>query len=149
MINLEQLKAAYNLHRVRRFQTSHLLEPMSVAEHSLRVGFLYTYLGGKETIAAFGHDLEEAITGDIPGPIKKELSGLEKFEALRLAFEDSREARLAKLADKLDLVIHIRPQIKFNDRMLEIYESELDQAKEIARELGKTREVNKLLKELE
>lgn len=149
MISLEQLKLAFNLHRVQRFQTSHLLEPMSVAEHSFRVGMLYMYLGGTEPMAAFGHDLEESITGDIPGPIKKDIQGLEKFEELRPDFQDSKQKRLAKLADKLDLVVHIRPQIKFNDRLLEIYESELDLAKEIARELGKTREINKLLKVLE
>lgn len=149
MLNLEQLKLAFNLHRVQRFQTSHMLEPMSVAEHSFRVGMLYMYLGGKEPIAAFGHDLEESITGDIPGPIKKDIQGLDKFEALRPDFQDPQEKRLAKLADKIDLVVHIRPQIKFSDKLLDIYESELDLAKEIARELGKTREVNKLLKVLE
>ena len=147
-LTLEQLKLAFGLHRVQRFQTHYTMEPMSVAEHCYRVGMLYTYLGGKELLAAFGHDLEEAITGDLPGPIKKELTGLEKFEAMRPNFKDSKEARLMKLADKLDLVIHIRPQIKFSDKLLEIYEQELDMAKDIAKELGKTKEVNKLLKQL-
>jgi hypothetical protein len=147
-LNLEQLKMAFSLHRVQRFQTHYTIEPMSVAEHCYRVGMLYTYLGGTELLPAFAHDLEEAKTGDLPGPIKKELQGLEKFEALRPDFQDDKEKRLMKLADKLDLVIHIRPQIKFSDKLLEIYEQELDMAKDIAKELGKTREVNKLLKEL-
>lgn len=147
-LNLEQLKMAFGLHRVQRFQTHYTMEPMSVAEHCYRVGMLYAYLGGTELIPAFGHDLEESITGDLPGPIKKDLKGLEKFEALRPDFVDPKEKRLMKLADKLDLVVHIRPQIKFSDKLLEIYEQELDMVKEIARELGKTREVNKLLKEL-
>lgn len=147
-IDLEQLKLAFRLHRIARFQTYHLLEPMSVAEHSFRVGMLYLYLGGKEPLAAFGHDLEESITGDLPGPIKKDLQGLEKFEAFRPDFKDPKEKRLCKLADKLDLVIHIRPQIGYSEKIMEIYESELDMAKDIAKELGKTREINKILKNL-
>lgn len=148
MISLDQLKMAMRLHRVQRFQTHHMLEPMSVAAHSLRVGMLYAYLGGTETVAAFAHDLEEAITGDLPSPIKKDLTGLEKFESMRPQFEDAQEKRLCKLADKLDLVLHIRHQAKFSEELSDIYESELETALDIARELRKTREVKKILKEI-
>lgn len=148
MIDLDQLKLALRLHRVQRFQTHHLVEPMSVAEHSFRVGMLYAYLGGKEPYAAFGHDLEEAATGDLPSPIKKELQGLEKFESIRPQFKDDEEKKLGKLADRLDLVLHIRPQARFNEELQDIYETELDLLMELARELKKTREVKRILKEI-
>lgn len=145
-ITEDQLKMAYKLHRVARFQTHHMLEPMSVSEHSFRVVSLYIYLGGTEIIAALYHDLEESLTGDLPGPIKGELTGLEKFEALKPQFVDPQEKLLCKLADKLDLLIHIRPQITYSDTMLDIYETELELAKEVAKKIGKIKEVNKILK---
>ena len=37
-------------------------------------------------LAALAHDLEEAITGDLPSPIKKDLTGLEKYEAILCGF---------------------------------------------------------------
>jgi 5'-deoxynucleotidase YfbR-like HD superfamily hydrolase len=146
-MTLEQLKLALRLHRVARFQTHHLLEPMSVAEHSFRVAALYAYLGGKEILPAMLHDLEEAITGDLPSPIKKELQGLEKFEAMRPQFETLEEKKLGKLADKLDLLLHIRGQVKYSNDLMEIYDTELECLMDLARELGKTKEVKKLLKE--
>jgi 5'-deoxynucleotidase YfbR-like HD superfamily hydrolase len=147
-MNLDQLKLALRLHRVRRFQTHHLLEPMSVAEHSLRVASLYSYLGGKELLAAMAHDLEEAITGDLPSPIKKDLQGLEKYEAMRPQFQDATEKKLGKLADKLDLLLHIRNQVKYSPELLEIYETEYEILMDLSRELGKTKDVKKLLKEV-
>jgi 5'-deoxynucleotidase YfbR-like HD superfamily hydrolase len=148
ILNLEQLKLALRLHRVRRFQTHHLLEPMSVAEHSFRVGALYSFLGGKELLPAMAHDLEEAITGDLPSPIKKDLTGLEKYEALRPQFIDAEEKKLGKLADKLDLLLHIRNQVKYSDDLMEIYDTELETVMELAAKLQKTKEVKKLIKEI-
>lgn len=151
MINLDQLKAALGLHRVKRFQTHHLNEPMSVAEHSFRVACLYIYLGGTEIAPALSHDFEEAITGDIPGPAKREgmvTVSEEVKEKYCLPFESPPEKKLAKLADVLDVVIHIREQAKFSDRMTDIYETELERVLEMARELKKTREIKKILKEV-
>jgi len=153
MINLEQLKLAMNLHNVQRFQTHRLQQPKSVAEHSFRVFFIYAYLGGKELIAAAGHDLEEAETGDIPSPAKKKMSGLDKFEAMRPQFEDAKEARLGKLADKLDLVLDLREQLEDTGtlprKLRTIYEDELELVMDIAKELGKVKEVKQLLKDLQ
>lgn len=151
-MNLEQLKLALNLHCIRRFQTHRLQLPKSVAEHSFRMALIYAYLGGKEIVPALAHDLEESITSDIPSPVKKELKGLEKFESLRPEFQDLTEKRLAKLADKLELVFDLREQLddtgKLPRKLMQIYEDELDAALDIAKELGKSKEVKKLLKEL-
>lgn len=151
-MTLEQLKLALNLHNVRRFQTHRMQASKSVAEHSFRMAALYDYFGGKELMPAMCHDIEESVTGDLPSPIKKDLQGLEKFEALRPQFIDEKEARLGKLADKLELVLDLREQLgdtgKLPRKLMEIYENEMEQALDIARELGKTKEVKKLLKEI-
>lgn len=151
-MTLDQLKLAMGLHNVRRFQTHRLQSPKSVAEHSFRVATIYDFLGGTELIAALCHDIEEALTSDIPSPIKKELQGLEKFEALRPQFMDPLQKRLGKLADKLELVLDLREQLEDTGRLpkklMRIYEDELEIAMEIARELGKTKEVKKLLREI-
>ena len=151
-MTLEQLRLAMNLHNIRRFQTHRLQSPKSVAEHSFRMGMIYEYLGGKELIAAFGHDLEEAITGDLPSPIKKDLKGLDKYEDMRPKYEDKREARLGKLADKLELVLDLQEQLDDNGRLpkklMLIYEDEKELALEIAKEIDKVQEVKKLLRDL-
>lgn len=100
----------------------------------------------------FAHDIEESITGDLPSPIKKDLQGLEKFESLRPDFKEPLEKKLAKLADKLELVLTLREQLADTGRLprklMDIYETELELAMDIAKELGKAKEVKKLLKEI-
>ncbi len=152
MLTLEQLKLALNLVNIRRFQTHRLLAERNVAEHSFRAGMIYAFLGGVEPIAMFAHDIEEALTGDLPSPIKKDLQGLEKYEAMRPQWLDKREQRLGKLSDKLELVLTLREQLEDTGRLpkqlMEIYENELEAAMDIAKELSKVKEVKKLLKEL-
>lgn len=152
MITLDHLKLALNLVNIRRFQTHRLLAERNVAEHSFRMASIYAYLGGREIISAMLHDIEESITGDLPSPVKKDLQGLEKFEALRPGFEDKTEARLAKLADKLELVLTLREQLadtgRLPKKLMDIYETELETALDIAKELGKAKDVKHLLKEL-
>lgn len=151
-MTLDQLKLAMNLHNIRRFQTHRLQVPKSVAEHSFRVAAIYDFLGGTELMAALCHDIEEAITGDVPSPVKKDLTGLEKYEDMRPAFMDPLQKRLGKLADKLELVLDLREQLEDTGRLpkklMRIYEDELEIALEISRELGKTKEVKKLLREI-
>lgn len=152
MLTLEQLKLSLSLHNIRRFQTHRLQSPKSVAEHSFRMGMIYSYLGGKELIAAFGHDAEESLTGDLPSPIKKDLQGLEKFESLRPQFQDSMEKQLGKLADKLELVLDLQEQLDdtgmLPKKLRTIYEDEKELVFDIAKDLGKLTDVKKLLKEL-
>lgn len=152
MLTLDQLKLSLNLHNIRRFQTHRLQSPKSVAEHSFRMGMIYSYLGGKELIAAFGHDAEEALTGDLPSPIKKDLQGLEKFEALRPQFEDVIEKKLGKLADKLELILDLQEQLDdtgtLPKKLRIIFEDEKEMAFDIAKDLGKLADVKKLLREL-
>jgi len=152
MLTLDQLKLALNLVNIRRFQTHRLMVARNVAEHSFRAAVLYAFLGGTEVVAMMMHDAEESITGDLPSPIKKDLQGLEKFEAMRPQFQDSREARLGKLSDKLELVLTLREQLEDTGRLpkklMDIYETDLEIALDIAKELGKTKEVKSLLKEL-
>lgn len=151
-LSLEQLKLALNLHNVRRFQAHRMLQPKSVAEHSFRVASVYAYLGGKEILPAMLHDLEESITGDLPSPIKKDLQGLDKFEAIRPAFEDAQQKRLGKLADKLELILDLQEQLDdtgvLPKKLRRIYEDEKELAFEIAKELGKLTEVKQLLRDL-
>jgi len=151
-MNLDQLKMAMNLHNVRRFQTHRLQASKSVAEHSFRVAALYAFFGGKEILPALLHDIEESITSDIPSPVKKNLKGLEIYEAMRPQFEDIKEQRLGKLADKLELVLDLREQLSDVGRLpkglMDIYEAELELALDIAKELGIAKEVKKLLKEI-
>lgn len=148
----EQLKLALNLHNIRRFQTHRLQVPKSVAEHSFRVAAIYAFLGGKEILPAMLHDIEESITGDVPSPVKKDLQGLEKYEAMRPTFESSTEKKLGKVADKLELVLDLREQLedtgRLPRRLMDIYESELEAAMDLAKELDKAKEVKALLKDL-
>lgn len=144
--SLDQLLMGLRLHRVSRFQTHNMIEPMSVAAHSFRVGLLYLYLGGKEAVPAFLHDAEEALTGDLPSPTKSRLPAIRIFEQLRPEFEDEFEKRLCKLADKLDLVLHIRPQAKFDEDLGSVYEEEYEEVLSIAKELKKTKEVKKIIR---
>lgn len=152
MIDLPQLKLALRLRNVSRFQTHRLQVNQKVDQHSFRATAIYSYLGGKELEAMLFHDLEESVTGDLPTPVKKEIQGLEKFEALRPQFEDAQEKKLGKLADLLELVIDLREQLlevgRLPPALMEIYEAELDRAKDLAKGLNKTSEVNKLLREI-
>ena len=68
------------LSNIQRFQGRKLLAPYSVADHTLRVIFLSLRIAD-ETSAdaelcmqlALAHDFDEAFTGDIPAPVKKDL----------------------------------------------------------------------------
>ena len=103
-------------------------------------------------LPALGHDIEEAMSGDIPGPVKKHLKGLEFFEQLRPKFESDYEKKLAKVCDKLELVLDLREQLEDTGRLpkklMEIYEDEVDALIELSKEIGKTKEVKTLMKEL-
>jgi len=152
MLNLDQLRLAQNLHRIRRFQTHHILEEDNVANHSLRAVSLYIYFGGTEIIPMMYHDLEEALTSDIPSPIKKHLQGMELFEHVRPHFEDPKQKKLGKMCDKLDLVCVLQEQQlvagTLPAKLLDILEAEKEIVIDIATELGLKSGVTKLLKEL-
>lgn len=72
LINLSR-----QLSRVKRFQVYNLFNEYNVAEHSFRVAMLCHIIATDEKTrreaieGALFHDLEEAILGDFPGPIKK------------------------------------------------------------------------------
>jgi 5'-deoxynucleotidase YfbR-like HD superfamily hydrolase len=152
MITFDQLKAALTLRNVHRFQTHRLQHRQMVDQHSFRAAALFIYLGGKDIIPILFHDIDESITGDLPSPIKKDLQGLEKFEAIRPKYTETRESRLGLLCDKLELVLDLQEQ--FDDtgilpkKLRMIYEDEKEMTLEIARELGIIQEVKKLLKDL-
>jgi len=151
-LTLEQFKLALTLRNVTRFQTHRLQHRQMVDQHSFRATAIYIYLGGVEIVPMLFHDLNEAVTGDLPSPIKKDLQGLEKFEDLQPGFTDPAQKRLGKLADKLELVLDLREQLedvgKLPKRLMSIYEDELDKALDIAKEIGKIKEVKHLLKEI-
>lgn len=145
-ITSDQLLLGLRLHRVARFQTNTLIEKMSVGEHSFRVLLFFIYLGGTELIPCLLHDCEEGLTGDIPSPAKRVMKDLKIFDQLKPEFNDPKEKRLCKLCDKLDLVLHIRNQAKFDEDLEELYEEEREEVLAIAKELAKTREVKKLIR---
>jgi 5'-deoxynucleotidase YfbR-like HD superfamily hydrolase len=129
-----------------------MVQSKSVAEHSFRVAALYAYLGGTEILAALLHDSEEALTGDLPSPIKKNLKGLEMYEAMRPQFQNDAEKKLGKLCDRLELVLDLREQLddvgRLPKKLMAIYEDELEMALDLAKEIGKLKEVKQLLKEV-
>lgn len=151
-LNTGQLKLALNLHNIQRFQTHRLQVRKSVAEHSFRALAIYVALGGTDLMAMAFHDIEESITGDIPGPIKKHISGLDIFENLRPDFSSYEEKRLGKLADKLELVLDLQEQHDDSGtlptKLRLIYEEEKQMAEDIARELGILSKTRKLLRDL-
>jgi len=151
-LTLEQLRLALNLHNVQRFQAHRMVQPKSVAEHSFRVASIYTYLGGKEIIPSMMHDIEESLTGDLPSPIKKDIQGLEKFEALRPQFEDPKEKKLSKIADKLELILDLQEQLDetgvLPKKLRIIYEDEKELVFDIAKDLNKLKEVKQLLRDV-
>lgn len=152
MFNIDQLQASLGTDHVPRFPTHWILKQDYVSQHQYRATLFYAYLGGKELLAMLTHDSPEAITSDLPSPIKKELTGLEKFDYLSVPFIDPKEKRLGKCCDKLDLVFKLRQQFnavgRLPDKLMIIYETELDNMLDIAKELGIVKEVKKLLKDL-
>lgn len=150
-IDNEQLKLGLKLRKVDRFPTYYLPIRQKVDQHSFRATLLYIHLGGKEIIPMLCHDIEEAVTGDIPSPVKKDLDGLDIYEKMRPPFEDKDEKKLGKLCDKLELVLDIKEQRQYfgnvGESIMEIYENELECVLDMARELKLTRQVKKILKE--
>jgi len=149
-LNKHQLTLALKLRNVQRFQTHRLQHRQSVDQHSFRTAMIYDHLGGIEHMAMLTHDLEEALTGDLPSPAKKYVQGLDFFEKIRVEFKDPREARLGKLCDKLELVLDLREQLddtgQLPDQLMNIYEDEYDKVMDIAKELNKEKDVKLLLK---
>lgn len=72
------LKISRQLSRVKRFQVYNLFNEYNVAEHSYRVAMLCYVIGQSQSkrvrdeavTKALFHDLEEALMGDFPGPLK-------------------------------------------------------------------------------
>ncbi len=152
MLTMDQLKLAMRLRNVTRFATHRLQKRQSVSDHSFRMACIYIYLGGKEIVPALTHDISESYLSDIPSPAKKKLGGVEQLEdSLRPPFENDYEKKLSQLADLLELVLDLKEQLieigKLPPHIAEIYETELDHAKELAKELNKKDEVSKILKE--
>lgn len=151
-ISFEQLKLALSLHNIQRFQTHRIVKPKSVAEHSFRVAAIYTFLGGKDYLAALFHDIEESITGDIPGPVKPLLQGLQQFESLRPVFSNEREKQICKVADKMELVLDLGEQCGSPEflpaKLLHIYENEYNECIKLASEVGVMGQLTSILKDL-
>ena len=71
------IELSRSLSKVKRFQVYKLFNEYNVAEHSYRVAMLCHIIANDPVTRnnaiqkALFHDLEEAILGDFPGPIKK------------------------------------------------------------------------------
>lgn len=151
-MNIDQLKASLSLDNIQRWQKHRKDNKKNDAVHAYRVTVLYRYLGGIEVDAMLTHDNDEIFTGDIPSPSKKFIQGLEQFKYVCVPFVDEKEKRLGKLCDILELVIELKEDLEqyghLPKRLMEIYEEELQRVLDIAKELGKTKEVRQLLKEV-
>lgn len=149
-LDKQQLALSLQLRNVQRFQTHRLQHRQNVDQHSFRATMLYDYFGGTEHMAMLTHDLEEALTGDIPSPAKKRIKGLEFYENMRIQFSDPNEAKLGKLCDKLELVLDLREQLEdtgqLPKKLMNIYENEYDKTMDIAKELKLDKEVKFVLK---
>lgn len=149
-LDKHQLTLALKLRNVQRFQTHRLQHRQFVDQHSFRATMLYDFFGGTEHMAMLTHDLEEALTGDIPSPAKKHVQGLDFFEKIRVEFKDPEQYKLGKLCDKLELVLDLREQLddtgQLPEKLMNIYEDEYDKVMDIARELKKEKEVKIVLK---
>jgi hypothetical protein len=152
MLTIEQLQASLDTGNVPRFPTHWVMKPDWVDQHQYRATMYYIFLGGKEIVAQLTHDNDESQTGDIASPAKKHIQGLEYFKTLCVPFEDAQEKKLAKCCDKLDVVLKLKQQFdavgRLPERLMTIYETEREICLDLAKELGKSKEVKKLLKEL-
>lgn len=151
-LTIEQLKAAVKTDNVPRFPTHWILRPDLVSQHQYRATLYYIFLGGTELVAMLTHDAPESYTSDIPSPVKKDIIGLDKFDYLSVAFKDPIQKKLGKVCDKLDLLLVLRNQLdaigKLPDSLMNIYEDEMDKMLDLAKEIGKLKEVKQLLKEI-
>lgn len=149
-LNKFQLALALILRNVSRFQTHRLQHRQNVDQHSFRATMLYDFLGGTEHMAMLTHDIEEALTGDLPSPAKAFIQGLDLFEKIRVPFSNANEEKLGKLCDKLELILDLREQLddtgRLPEKLMNIYENEYDKVMELAKELNKEKDVKSILK---
>jgi len=148
----KQLILALNTERVARFAVHDLLKADHVDRHQYRVALFYAFLGGKELLPALVHDMIESITGDLPSPIKKYLTGLDTWDHFEVPFKSKYEKHLCKIADKLDIVYVLGKQKQLTGRLprslRKIYIRDKATAIKMAKELKKIKEVRLLLKEV-
>lgn len=130
-----RLRRLRRLVHVPRWTTIPTIRKQSVGEHSFQVAVIAVWLleamhgieleSSEEAsgivAAAVFHDEAEAVTGDLPSPLKRALRGsIETFEAqigadLRLP---DRVAALLKLADLLEALLFIREEQSMGNGML-------------------------------
>ena len=129
---------------VRRFHTVPILIEETVGHHSCNLAtLLWTLTNGevrKELLlGAVMHDVPEHITGDIPSPMKRMVSGLLNeveavvFQDIGFNVEDlsTEENLLFRIADVLDLMFKVREELSLGNRPVqEIF----DRAHEYAHE---------------
>jgi len=143
-VNITQVLCFLNLHRVKRFQTHENPEGIDVSNHTLRVHILYKYFEGTEDMASLTHDLEESVTGDLPSPIKKHISGLDFFKQLVVQFNKEEEKLLHKMCDKLCLVLQLN-NYRNNPTLSRIYDTEYADVIHRSKDLNKFKEVQELI----
>lgn len=109
MSKMNKLCNQLRLQYVKRWHVVHQTHDQSVAEHSINTAFIARELAARlglshriqdlVTVAALFHDIDEVITGDIPGPFKRTIP--------EEVFGRSPEARvIVKLADMMETAWH-------------------------------------------
>jgi len=134
------------LNRIKRFQMYKLFNEYTVAEHSYRVAILCYEIGYTSTVGvrndaikkALFHDLEEAILGDFPGPMKKlnpafdeaydalgdqvmesQLEEMEKY--IWKNAKEGESGEIVKLADQLEAYQTVVEEVEAGNRsMIEV-----------------------------
>lgn len=128
------------LSNVKRWGTIQTLQHQSVAEHSYNVtayvagickamGTPSSHMG-PILVWALSHDLEEAITNDIPTPAKKRLKGSIDFFQMKAVGEDNfwpidtdemdeTDFQIVKLADLLDAAVFLQRETQLGNNMME------------------------------
>lgn len=105
--NLTPEVIAWSLSGLNRF-LNHSGLPISVAEHSVTVSYL---VPPEDAVAALLHDATEAVTGDIPQPLKgrPECAELRAFEAELMAHILTKHG----LAPELPESVHVADRLAF------------------------------------
>jgi len=119
MSKMNKLCNQLRLQYVKRWHVVHQTHDQSVAEHSINTAFIARELAARlglshriqdlVTVAALFHDIDEVITGDIPGPFKRtipeEVFGRSRLPEVRILGAPPL-ARIVKLADMMETAWH-------------------------------------------
>jgi hypothetical protein len=136
-MNLQRLKLMRSAARVARFHTTPTIRGQSVGEHTFGLIAILREIADDEhplsvslLVRALEHDAPEAITGDVPSPVKWRFSGLEAQlrtveDRLGVDFDIGGslipyERTMLKFADLLELSIYSIEEVDMGNRHMAV-----------------------------